>query len=279
MLLGFERRDHRRVDGRFELALEVAAPFDQQRDLPLSLLGDPLIANQQVAHVATAHGRQLGLSSQDPTVEVGQGGPEPLVLGPQSGLGPGGLLELALPPHQLPAGEVDPQSRQLRDQAPVASSGVGLTLERTQLPADLSEQVVDPGQVGLGGLKPTFGPLLATAVLQHARRLFDDEPALLGPGVEHPVDVPLRDDHVLLAADTAVGEELLDVEQPAGHPVDGVLAVAGAEQEPGDRHLGELDGQQPGRVVDGQRHLGPSELGQLGCAGEDDVVHLLGSDR
>ena len=67
------------------------------------------------------------------------------------------------------------------------------------------------------------------------------EPALLGPGVEHGVDLALADDHVLLAADAAVGQQLLDVEQPARHAVDGVLAVAGAEQRAGDRDLGELD--------------------------------------
>ena len=49
---------------------------------------------------------------------------------------------------------------------------------------------------------------------------------LLGPGVEHRVDLALADDHVLLAADAGVGQQFLDVEQPAGHAVDRVLAVA-----------------------------------------------------
>ena len=66
-----------------------------------------------------------------------------------------------------------------------------------------------------------------------------------GAGVEHRVELALADDHVLLAADAGVGEQLLDVEQPARHAVDRVLGLAGAEQRAGDRHLGELDRQQP----------------------------------
>ena len=101
------------------------------------------------------------------------------------------------------------------------------------------------------------------------------DPALLGAGVEHGVDLALADDHVLLAADAGVGQQLLHVEQAARHAVDGVLAVAGAEQRAADRHLGELDGQQAGRVVDGEADLGPAERRALGRAGEDHVVHLL----
>ena len=56
---------------------------------------------------------------------------------------------------------------------------------------------------------------LRRAVLQDAGGLLDDEAPLLGLGVEHGVDLALADDHVLLAADAGVGEQLLDVEQPA----------------------------------------------------------------
>ena len=84
----------------------------------------------------------------------------------------------------------------------------------------------------LGGRQAALGLLLAAPELQHAGRLFDDQPPLLGTGVEDGVDLALADDHVLLAADTGVREQLLDVEQPARHAVDRVLAVAVAEQRP-----------------------------------------------
>ena len=114
---------------------------------------------------------------------------------------------------------------------------------------------------------------------EHAGRLFDDAAAVLGAGVEHRVDLALADDHVLLAADAAVAQQLLHVEQPAGHAVDGVLAVAAAEQRAGDGDLGELDRQHARGVVDRERHLGPAQRAALGGAGEDDVVHLLGAHR
>ena len=131
----------------------------------------------------------------------------------------------------------------------------------------------------LGGLQPALGLLLALAELEDAGRLLDDRPPVLGPGVEDGVDLPLADDDVLLAADAGVGEQLLDVEQAAGHAVDGVLALARPEQDAADRDLGELDRQEAGRVVDRDADLGPSEGGALVGAGEDDVVHLLAAHR
>ncbi len=58
---------------------------------------------------------------------------------------------------ELPAGHVDAQRLQLGHHVAVAAGGVGLALERAQLAADLAEQVLQPGQVGLGGLEPALG--------------------------------------------------------------------------------------------------------------------------
>ena len=64
-----------------------------------------------------------------------------------------------------------------------------------------------------------------------------------------------------------------------GGAVDGVLAVAGTEERPGDRHLGHVDRELARRVVDGQRHLGPAERRPAGRPGEDDVLHLRRAQR
>ena len=93
--------------------------------------------------------------------------------------------------------------------------GLGLALERTELAAHLSQQVLHPQQVALGRFEAALGLLLALAVLEDAGGLLDDRPALLRAGVEHRVDLALADDHVLLAADAGIGQELLQVEQPA----------------------------------------------------------------
>jgi hypothetical protein len=135
------------------------------------------------------------------------------------------------------------------------------------------------GQVGLGGGEAALGLLLALAVLEDAGGLLDDEAALLGAGVEHGVDLALADDDVLLAADAGVGEQLLDVEQAARHAVDGVLAVAGAEQVRVIVTSVNSIGSRPEELSMVSAHLGPTERGPLGGAGEDDVVHLLGAHR
>ena len=115
------------------------------------------------------------------------------------------------------------------------AGGRGLALEGADLAAHLAHQVAQALEVLRRGGQPALGPLASPTVLQHPGRLLDDGPAVLGTGVEHGVELALADDHVLLAADTRVAQQLLDVEQPAGGAVDGVLAVARAEERPGDR--------------------------------------------
>jgi hypothetical protein len=180
----------------------------------------------------------------------------------------------------LATGQEHLQRLQLGHQVAVAASGIGLTLERAQLATHLAQQVLHAQQAGLGGVEAALGLLLAAAVLQHAGGFFDDAAAVLGPGVEHRVDLALADDDVLLAADAGVAEQLLHVEQAAVDAVDRVLALAGAEQGAADGDLGELDGQQmPAELSRVSDHLGAAEGGALGGAGEDDVVHLLAAHR
>ena len=118
-----------------------------------------------------------------------------------------------------------------------------LALERAHLAAHLAHEVAEPLEVLLGRREPPLGPLLAAAVLEHAGRLLDDAAAVLGPGVEDLVELALADDHVVLAADARVAQQLLDVEQPARRAVDRVLGLAVAKERPRDRDLGHVDGE------------------------------------
>ena len=128
--------------------------------------------------------------------------------------------------------------------------GRGLALEGTELAANLAEQILDPEESLFGGVETTRRPLSAAAVLQHPGSLFDDRPSLLGIGGQDPVELTLADDHVLGSPDAGVREQLLDVEQATDDAVQLVLAVAGSEQRPADRHLGEVDRQLVVGVVD-----------------------------
>ncbi|OIQ85859.1 hypothetical protein GALL_322800 [mine drainage metagenome] len=150
----------------------------------------------------------------------------------------------------------------------------GLPAERAELTPDLAREVAEPGQVGLHRLELAEGLLLALAVLEDPGGLLDEPAPLLGCRPEHRVELPLPDDHVHLAAEARVGEEVLDVEQPAGRPVDRVLGAAAAEERPRDRDLGVLDRQCAVGVVDRERDLGAAERGAACRPGEDDVLHL-----
>ena len=149
-------------------------------------------------------------------------------------------------------GQVAPGGQQLGDHAVVRAGGRSLALQGADLSPHLAHQVTQALEVlGRGG-QTALGALAAAAVLEHSGRLLNDGPPVLGTGVEHGVELALADDHVLLAAHTGVREQLLDVEQAARCPVDGVLAVAGAEEGAGDGHFGQVDRQLARGVVDGQ---------------------------
>ena len=174
----------------------------------------------------------------------------------------------------LPPGEVQRHRPQLVDDPAVTTGGVGLALERAKLAPDLAQEVGEAQQVALGRFEATLRLLAPLAELQDPGRFLDDGAAILGTRVEHRVELALADDHVLLAPDARVGEQLLDVEQPAGCAVDHVLRLAGTEQRAGDRDLGELDRQHTGGVVDRERDFRATQRRALGGAREDDVVHL-----
>jgi len=114
---------------------------------------------------------------------------------------------------------------------------LGLTLERPELPAHLSLEVLQPKQVLLAGFEATFSPLAAAAELKDSCSLLDHHSPVLRAGLENRVELTLADDHMLLAANSGIGKKLLNVEQPAGCAVERILALARAKKRPCDRDL------------------------------------------
>ena len=243
--------------------------------MPLRPLAQVVDAHQLVADVVRAACGQLRLETEHGRIETAEIGFEltfgALVLDPRGGE-PG---ERRAQTGDLATGDVELQGMQLTDEISMASGGFGLTFERPQLTAHLAEQVLHPQEVRFGGLQTPFGLLLALAELEDTGGLLDDPPAVFRTGIEHGVDLPLADDDVLLAADTRIGEQFLDVEQTTWNTVDRVLAVAAAKQDAADGDFGELEIEQAGRVVDREAHLGSAQRRALGGAGKDDVIHLL----
>ncbi len=156
---------------------------------------------------------------------------------------------------------------------------LGLAAQRLELAADLAEQVGEAGQVAVAGVELAERLLLALAVLEDAGGLLDEAAPVLRRRVQDRVELALADDDVHLAADAGVGEQLLDVEQSARRPVDGVLGATAAEHGPAERDLGVLDRQRAVGVVDGQQDLGPAQRRPARRTGEDDVLHLAAAQR
>ncbi len=170
-------------------------------------------------------------------------------------------------------GEMDSERREFLDEIAMTTRCLGLLFQGRRPRAHLAHEVLDPGEVAVGGGETAFGSVLPLPELQDAGGLLDDRPAVLGAGVEHGVDLALADDHVLLTADATVGQQFGDVEQAARHPVEGVLGVTAAEERAGDLHLAELHGERATVVVDGELIPARPRADLFDCR-EDDVVHL-----
>ena len=277
--IGLEVCDHAGVDQLTLVSFERTTSLDEHRRQAPRPLAEVLDADELIAHVARPAGAQLRLDRHDRRVEPGERRLELLLGGRTVELDARERLELGAQSGDLATGDEGLEFGEFDDERAMAFGGFRLPFERTQLSTDLTEQVLDPQQVGFGRVETAFGLLLALAELEDAGRLLDDRPPLLGPSVQHCVDLALADDHVLLTADAGVGEQFLHVEQPAGDPVHQVLGFARSEQHAGDRHLAELDAEGAVGVVDRDADLGPTERGPSRGAGKDHVVHLLATDR
>ena len=261
---GFEFLFELRSSGPDRIGAVAAAAFDrglfEEPDPVACPLGHRGSAGRTIAGGAQPGADRLGagvvvaqlcLDGADPLVDVGECGLQLFaallgVLGPGDGLQPG--LDLDDVVGEQPGGGVA-QGR-LHDGG--AFGCLGLPAERAELPGEFGAQVGDPVEVGLQSGELAQRLVLAATMLEHAGGLFDEAAALEWVGVQDLVEPALPDDDVHLLAQTGVVEQLLDVEQPGRCAVDGVLAAAGAEQRPGDRHLGVLDRNRTVGVVDRQ---------------------------
>ena len=125
----------------------------------------------------------------------------------------------------------------------VASGGFGLLVQRTQPTPYLTHEVCHPDEVSIGCKEPTLGALGSPSELRNACYLFDDVTAVLRTGVEHGINLALRNDYMAMTPDATASKQFGDIEKPTWCTVDGVLRITTAKQRAGDLHLAELDGQ------------------------------------
>ncbi len=148
-----------------------------------------------------------------------------------------------------------------------------LATERPQLPTQLGGQIGEAGEVRRHRLELAECLLLAFTVFEDAGGLLDEGAAILRARVQDRVELTLADNHVQLSADTRVAHQFLDIQQATTGTVDRVFALAAAEHQPPDGHLGVLDGERAVRVVDRQEYFGAPQGRASGRAREDDIGH------
>ena len=190
------------------------------------------------------------------------------------------LADLRLQLIELVAGKLGIQVLQFGAKLFVAPRLARLALQRADLAFDLPHQVGDPHQILLGVFQLPQSLFLLRLVLGDPGGLFKDHSAVFRFAGKDLGNVTLSHDAVTGAAHARPHEQLLNVLQPAGSPVDKILAAAVAENPARNRHLiiGHFD---PCRhevllvhPANGERNLGHPEWFPPIGAVKNDIRHL-----
>ena len=149
----------------------------------------------------------------------------------------------------------------------------GLAPQRGELATNFAGKVIQPREISLHGFEFAHRFLFATAVLENSRGFFDEASAVFGARVQNLIELTLAHDDMHLSTESAVTQELLNVEKPAGFLVDRILAPPITKQGPGDGDLGVINGQGAIRVVNREDDFSATEGGFVRGSREDDVLH------
>ncbi len=149
-----------------------------------------------------------------------------------------------------------------------------LVLDRTDTRVDLSQHILQAGEILIHPIQAAQGLLALALELADARRLLEQKATILGAGLQQAVHLALLHHRVGVDADTGVHEELTDILQPAAVAIEQIFALARAVQLAADGHFRHV-GRQATHVVDeGQGDLGmrgrPSILGPV----KNDIHHV-----
>ena len=161
----------------------------------------------------------------------------------------------------------------------IAPRLAGLALQRADLALHLFDDVADAKQVRLGRLQLPHRLFLLAFVFRDAGRFFEHRAPVFRAGAEDQVDLALLHDRVGAAADAGIGEERLDIAQPADRLVEEILGVAVAKDAPGDAHLVPVDAELLLAVGEGQRDFGKADRLARIRAAENDVGHFAAAQR
>ena len=108
--------------------------------------------------------------------------------------------------------EIETQCGHFGLETVISLDGPGLAPQRSHLPGDLTKKILKTDHVLVGPLQTPLTAFLPAAMLQNPRRLLDHGAVFLGRSIENLADLVLANDHMLMCANTGVGEEVLNVE-------------------------------------------------------------------
>lgn len=191
------------------------------------------------------------------------------------------LVDRAPEPVEAAPDDEEVRDLQLALELFVLSGARRLNLQAADLLLQLDDDVVEAHEVLARRIELLLGLFPLRLVLGDPGDLFEDEPAILGLGVDHPIDLPLLDDRVGAFSHARVHEKLVNVPEAARGLVDEKLAGAVTVDTPGDRDLfplvegGELRRKGDPRAIQDEAHLGHRGRGAVLGAGEDHVGHAL----
>ncbi len=238
-----QRGNHVGVGGGIEGLSQRPLPLPKNPGEPSRPLHQPLDPTQRGGQIGLPLGRQLVGGPGGGGVELIQRPAQGLLGGSQFHPKSVPIPMAAVESPELGTSHVQAHRPQLVGQIDMGTGGRGLAFEGSDLPLHLAHQVAEALEVFFGRCQSALRALSATAEFENAGGFLDHRPPVLGPGIKNGVELTLAHDDMLLTPNAGVGEKLLHVEKTAGGAVDGVLAVAGSEQGPGDGDLGQVRGQ------------------------------------
>ena len=115
-----------------------------------------------------------------------------------------------------------------------------LPFQRPDLPFQFVVQVLNTGQVFLGGGQLALGLLLAVAEFGDTGGFLKDLAPVFTLKGQNLVNTPLPNDRVAVAPQTGIHEQFMDIAQAAVLFVEEILAFARAVVPPGNHNLGKL---------------------------------------
>ena len=170
------------------------------------------------------------------------------------------------------------QQADLGGEPPVALGVSRFAAQADEVGLHLAHDIIEPGQVGVGGPDPQFDLVTAAVQTRYSGRFLQDPPAILRPGGDELGDLALANKSGGIGARRSIGEHQLDVAGAHLAAVDAKLRALAAIDAAHDlQHRGQVEFRRsvPVGVVDRQGHLSVIARRAVHGTGEDHVVHAI----